>query len=111
MRPVRLRDQRWSARRPMTFALRLECAGRPAQTAVAHNLSIGGLFVETGGEPPDPNERVTVALELRLNGEGLYCRLPARVIWRTPHSAGLMFTDFRAENVRALRRLLEASDK
>lgn len=98
-------EHRWSERQPLAFTVRLDDGARVVE-GIAHNLSLGGLYVETGLHALMTNDPVTVSFAYPLPDETGYFRLHATVIWTSPYGAGLMFRDFDPETLHALRRLL-----
>jgi len=96
-------DHRWSARQAITFPVKLYSGGEPVGQGRAHNVGIGGMFVEIAGRPLPAERDVQVAFSVDVNGIMTHHRLPATVIWEGDRGAGLMFTDFNVETVHTLR--------
>lgn len=99
-------EQRWSQRRHVQFGVFLAGQSHGTQQGLCRDVGIGGMYVEI------PVGRLTMDEEVRVGfrlgrGEGrTHHRLPARVVHLTGSGAGLMFTEFPLETLRALRQLL-----
>ncbi|BAU48848.1 hypothetical protein SVA_2298 [Sulfurifustis variabilis] len=99
-------DHRWSTRQPITFPVKLFRGGEPIGQGRAHNVGIGGMFVELGSHRIPADAPLSVAFTVDVNGMTTHHRLPATVIWEGDRGAGLMFTDFNVDTVHALREIL-----
>ena len=74
---------------PLEFAPKGNAGkGAPAAPGVGRDISVGGMFVETGSPPPFGAE-VTIAVQLPGQKDRLV--LPAVVRWTRPDGMGVQF--------------------
>jgi len=107
MRRTQLMDQRWNPRQPLVLDLTLHHNGQMPLAAVTRDVSICGTFVVTTTPiKPALNSQVYVVFTHRADGMPSRYRLPARVIRLEQDGAGLMFSDFSADTIQTLRKIL-----
>ncbi len=99
-------EHRWSHRRPLDGAATLSHPRYGLIRGIVRDISIGGMFVETGCVELPINTPVTVSFRLQNEGESDHYRLHAMVVRATDRGAGLMYLDSSAETIRPLRQML-----
>lgn len=102
-------EHRKSTRIPLRQRIDVESrrAGPPI-TAWAHDMSLGGMFIETDSPVLRVGVFVTVAFALPRNGSQDRFVLEAEVVRQAPDGVGLMFTSMGAEEIRSLSEALPA---
>lgn len=96
-------EHRCSIRKPLGIRVLIYKHGLPVQSGLSRNLSLGGVFVETGTYCWRRNECLEV--EFAAAG-GCGFRLPALVVHQRQGGVGLMFDALDADQRHRLRRLL-----
>lgn len=99
-------DKRRSSRTPLRQRVGVECSHTGAMSAYTRNVSLGGMFIETGSLGVPPNAPVTVSFSLQHDGVVDRFTLGAAVVRRAPEGVGLMFLEMGPEVIRALSRAL-----
>lgn len=99
-------EHRWSARRPVTGNVIVECPRIGLVRAALRDVSLGGMCVETSAVVIPLNAPISVVFDLESDDqrEG-YC-LQAMVVRHTTRGAGIMFLDPDAQIVRSMRDVL-----
>lgn len=99
-------EHRWSARRPVTGNVVVECPRIGLVRAALRDVSLGGMCVETNAVVIPINAPVSVVFDLESDEqrEG-YC-LQAMVVRHTSRGAAIMFLDPEASVVRSMRDVL-----
>jgi hypothetical protein len=102
-------EHRWNVRRPHQCSVIVDSPRGGLTATELRNIGIGGMFVETGKVDLPLNAIVNVAFTLgRDDSREEFC-LPALVVRRTDHGAGMMFLESELEMLRSLRRALHAT--
>ena len=102
-------ENRRSSRRLLRQEIGLDVARIGPLSALSHDMSLGGMFVETGRPMAlQPNTSVTVLFNLGRNGRRETFQLDAAVVRCTPAGVGLMFLQMEPEVIRALSGALAA---
>lgn len=99
-------DSRKSARKPLRQHVNLESPRIGPLVARSRDLSLGGMFVETGALVLPPNAAVAVSFSLENGGEHRAFNLLATVVRRAPEGAGLMFLQMGSDVIRSLSDVL-----
>lgn len=81
-----------------------ELKDRPAVTGIAKDLSLGGMFIESGEPLPFGTQLIIVG---RLPGMEREARFPAVVRWAKPGGFGAQFGLLGARETHAITRLLK----
>ncbi|MDA8363238.1 MAG: PilZ domain-containing protein [Gammaproteobacteria bacterium] len=103
-------EQRWNERRPVEFEVELTAQGQSPLRAICRDLGFGGMYVEANSRTFSVNEGLEVDLSLGETEPQMRQHLPARVVRVNAQGAGLMFSGFKLENVRALRAVIYGDD-
>jgi hypothetical protein len=100
-------EHRWSFRKAMTGSVIVECPRLGMVRASLRDMSLGGMFVETGSTNLPMNAPVAVSISpLVPNGQNAGTSLQAMVVRHTTEGAGLMFLDPKVDTLRVLREVL-----
>ncbi|MDT8386439.1 MAG: PilZ domain-containing protein [Thiogranum sp.] len=97
-------EHRCSVRKPLQFQLLLYKHSLPVQSAICHNLGLGGMFISATGYQWRKNEILEVEFVGPENQPRM--RLPAVVVHYGKQGAGLMFGSMTGEQRRRLRMWL-----
>lgn len=103
-------EHRWSLRKPVDIEITLRRQGVPARRYRTRNISLEGVFVESG--PESWPEDTFLELELPLYGyRGIQQReerhrIPVVVVHRAEDGMGLMFCVFDQPLFRTVEHLL-----
>lgn len=101
-------EHRWSPRRYLEGEVIMYYSPLGSFRAVLRDISLGGMFIETGETALPVNAPVIVSLVLRNRGELSPHRLHAMVVRATDAGSALMYVDSSEEILRPLRRCLQA---
>lgn len=102
-------DHRRSSRKVLRQEVGIDSTRIGSLSATTHDVSLGGMFVETGPLALPPNASVTVSFHLpQKNGQVLELKLDAAVVRFAPGGVGLMFLQMEPDVIRALSRALAA---
>jgi len=99
-------EHRWSSRRPVDGEVTLSHPRYGLIRGIVRDISIGGMFVETGRVELPVNTPLVVSFRLRNGDLSDHYRLHAMVVRATDHGAALMYLDSSADTVRLLRQML-----
>jgi hypothetical protein len=99
-------EQRKSSRRLLRQRVAVDCPRAATIAAYTRDLSLGGMFVETGALALSPNTTVSVSFSLDYGGAVHTFRLDAAVVRRSHDGMGLMFLEMEPEEIRALSEAL-----
>ena len=99
-------EHRWSARKPLQRSIVVDCPRIGLAAVTMCDVSLGGMFVETGRLLLPLDAPVVVAFNLARSEQHDDFRLQAMVVRHTPAGAGLMFLDLESDLLRALRAAL-----
>ncbi|RMG28399.1 MAG: PilZ domain-containing protein [Gammaproteobacteria bacterium] len=92
----------------MPVRLRYEPVG--VIEGLTRDVSLEGMYVETGGVRIPPNAHIEVRFETEHDGIRVEHRLPAVAIHGSNEGVGLMLHHIDYENFYALRRLITTDD-
>lgn len=99
-------EHRWSARRFLGGEVTVSHPRYGIIHALLRDISLGGMFVETGRAELPVNAPVVVSFMLQ-NGDGpSHHRLHATVVRTTDNGAALMYLDSSVDTIRPLRQML-----
>jgi hypothetical protein len=101
-----MKERRWNTRKPMQLDVALVYDGLGILRCRTRDISLAGLFVETGPIVLPHHAAIEVVME---GGGGLprpTCRLPALVVRVGEDGAGAMFRDLEARGLNFLQALL-----
>lgn len=99
-------EHRWSSRKPLSGSVVVECPRVGLVRATMCDVSLGGMFVETGTTTLPLNAPISVVFNLTSNkSDGDYC-LPAMIVRHTSKGSGVMFLDPDAQVLRSMRAAL-----
>jgi hypothetical protein len=99
-------EHRWSARKPFSGNVVVECPRVGLVHATMRDVSLSGMFVETGPMVLPLNAPVSVVFNLPLGKIAEdYC-LQAMIVRHTAKGAGIMFLDPDNDVVRSMRTKL-----
>jgi len=101
-----MREQRWSQRKPLQMPVRLHYEPVGDIEGATRDISLEGMFVETGGIRIPPKAQIEVCFVTENDGNRIEHRLPAVAIHGTNEGVGLMLHHVNYEDFYALRRLL-----
>lgn len=105
-------EHRRSSRTLLRQDVGLESARVGALAATTHDLSLGGMFVETAPRALPPRTLVTVTLDLPTGGSHRRTfMLEATVVRSDRNGLGLMFLQMEQDEIRALSEALAAQHK
>jgi hypothetical protein len=99
-------EHRWSARKSFQRSVVVDCPRIGPASVKMCDVSLGGMFVETGRLLLPLDAPVFVAFNLAHNEQHDDFRLEAMVVRHAPVGAGLMFLDLETDVLRALRGAL-----
>jgi hypothetical protein len=101
-------EHRWSARKSVDGNVVVECPRVGLVRAIMRDVSLSGMFVETGPLVLPLNAPVSVVFNLPSDShERDYC-LQAMIVRHTTKGAGIMFLDPDADTIRTMRSMLYA---
>lgn len=97
-----MHEKRQHPRVVVDLPVRCEPEGLPAFEAVARDISIGGVFIETEQLPP-----FGTAIKVNLALPGIpEAQLPGTVRWTNPGGIGVQFGLFGARETHAITTLM-----
>jgi hypothetical protein len=99
-------EHRWSHRRPLDGEVTLSHPRYGLIRGSVRDISIGGMFVETGRVEFPLNTPVVVSFQLHNGNQSDHYRLHAIVVRASNEGAALMYLDSSADTVRPLRQML-----
>lgn len=99
-------EHRWSARCFLGGEVTVSHPRYGILHAVLRDISLGGMFVETGRVELPVNAPVVVSFALQNGGYSSHHRLHAMVVRAADDGAALMYLDSSADTIRPLRRML-----
>ena len=99
-------EHRWSMRKPITNSVMLKGTPFGVIQVSARDISLGGMYVDTGKKPLHLNATVDLAFMVSGDNERQVCVVPAVVVRTTDEGAGLMFQRFAPSTFRLLGSLL-----
>lgn len=99
-------EHRWSNRRPLDGEVALSHPRYGFVRGTVRDISIGGMFVETGRIGLPVNTPVVVSFRLQSGSQSDHYRLHAMVVRTAERGAGLMYLDSSADTIRPLREML-----
>lgn len=99
-------EHRWSMRKPIANSVMLKGTPFGVIQVRAKDISLGGMYVDTGKKPLNINASVDLAFTVTEESERKVCVVPAVVVRTTDEGAGLMFHRFAPSTFRLLGSLL-----
>ena len=102
-------EHRWSVRKPQQCRVVVDTPRHGPVAGRLLDIGIGGMLIATDAVNLPLNAPVNVAFTLVRETDREDFRLPAMVVRRTAHGAGVMFLDIDVDTLRALRRVLYES--
>lgn len=99
-------EHRWSMRKPITNNVMLKGTPFGVIQVRAKDISLGGMYVDTGKKPLHVNATVDLAFMDTADGEQQVCVVPAVVVRTTAEGAGLMFHRFAPSTFHMLGSML-----
>ena len=104
-------EHRCSIRVPSEIDAVVNCRKVGVVHATVRDVSLGGLFVETGPMRLRLNTPVNVIVRVAENGAARLYRLRAWVVWTGPYGAGLTLRSFDDATNVVLRMLVSRSSR
>ncbi|MDX1488922.1 MAG: PilZ domain-containing protein [Acidiferrobacterales bacterium] len=101
-------EHRWSRRQPLAIDITVYDDRGRLFIGRSHNVSIGGMFIDTPGVRLPVNADLTVAFVKNTGNDVVRLRVPILVIHSIEGGAGFMFRRFNAETVHALRSIVQS---
>jgi hypothetical protein len=101
-------EHRCNVRHPASLDTVIESRAGHRIPGRIKNLSLGGVFIETGRNRPALNTIVDLSFSLPLNGSSYPCRISAMVVQQTERGMGVMFEELSPETRAALKTLIES---
>jgi type IV pilus assembly protein PilZ len=96
-------DKRVHPRVPLSAPLRYLHADGTASEGQAHDISLGGMFVEAASAPAFGAQ---ITIELTLPGDKVVSKLPAVVRWSKPGGFGVQFGLLGARETHQITQLI-----
>ncbi len=96
-------ENRKHPRKVIDLDVAFQVAGGPRVEAKSHDVSLGGMFIETNVEAPYGS---SVRVFVRLPGLKSETQIDATVRWRKPDGMGVQFGMMGARETHALTQLL-----
>jgi hypothetical protein len=99
-------EQRWSLRKPVTFEVQVSHKCHPLIRGRSRNISLEGLFIETGIVILPVGACIDVEFALMIGEAWEQVRIPAVVVHRAGHGCGIVFHAFNTMVFRSIERML-----
>lgn len=99
-------EHRWSLRKPVDIEIILRRQGVPPKRYKAQNISLEGVFVESGDDTWPEDTFLELDLPLYGYQRDQYHRIPVVVVHRSRTGMGLMFCVFDQPLFRTVEHLL-----
>jgi hypothetical protein len=100
-------EHRWSLRKLMTASVIVECPRIGMVRACMRDISLGGMFIETGPISLPLNAPIAVSFNSStFDDQRDDHRLQAMVVRQAPNGVGLMFLESEVDVIRSLREVL-----
>lgn len=100
-------EHRWSQRRPVQCEVQITYPRNGQRTrGTARDISIGGIFVETGPETPPVDALVELSFSLHSDADIMHKHILGQVVHVSPTGVGIMFCDLGVQDVRFMRAFL-----
>jgi hypothetical protein len=103
-------ENRRSSRKPIRVRVMLNSPHLGSIWVDSRNLSLGGMFVETGEFKLPANSTVDISFRIKGSNEPDSFTFKAIVVRRIPGGAGLMFVQMETHTIRALSAVLSRYD-
>jgi hypothetical protein len=103
-------EQRWSLRKPVTFEVQVTHKCYPLIRGRSVNISLEGLFIDTGIMVFPVGSCVEVEFALMTGRVWEQARMPAVVVHRAAHGCGIAFHAFDTRVFRSIERMLYTRD-
>jgi hypothetical protein len=102
----RTMEQRWSLRKPVTLEVQVSHKCYPVIRGRSRNISLEGLFIETGIVILPVGSSIDVEFALMTGEAWEQIRMPAVVVHRTAQGSGIVFYTFNTKVFRSIERIL-----
>jgi hypothetical protein len=99
-------EHRWSMRKSVASSVMVKSNSIGVIQGRVRDISLGGIYVDTGKKPLDLNSSVDLAFVESTEPAKRVCVVPAVVVRTTNEGAGLMFHRFAPSTFRMLQTLL-----
>lgn len=99
-------EHRWSVRKPVIVEVALRRQGSRFKRFKTRDLSMEGIFVESGPDSWPQDTFLELELPLYENGKQICHRVPVVVVHSSPEGMGLMFCVFDQPLFKAIEYLL-----
>jgi hypothetical protein len=104
-------ERRWNARKAINLDIALYYNGLGMLRCMARDISLEGMFVETGSVIMLPhNAPVEVVFDTREGKQWVQHRLPALVVRTADDGVGMMFSSVARDTHRALLDMVQAGE-
>ena len=97
---------RSNERKPLALHVVISYPGLGLVCGRTRDVSLGGMFVETGQVILPRNQQVGLCFHLSVSGDDLLCVADARVVHNGLHGVGLGFRHMEKRSHEALREVL-----
>lgn len=97
---------RSNERKPLALHVVISYPGLGLVCGRTRDVSLGGMFVETGQVILPRNQQVGLCFHLSMSGDDLLCVADARVVHNGTYGVGLGFRQMEKRIYEALRELL-----
>ena len=97
---------RSNERKPLALHVVISYPGLGLVCGRTRDVSLGGMFVQTGQVILPRNQQVGLCFHLPISGEDLLCVADARVVHNGVHGVGLGFRHMETRTHDALREVL-----
>jgi hypothetical protein len=99
-------ERRDTPRVPLALDAMVKMADRPFQVFRTRDLSLDGVFVETGPHRLAPKDALEVALKIPVSGSAQIYRFNAHITRIAPAGIGMIFDHVNTESYAALLDLV-----
>ncbi|MBE9515417.1 MAG: PilZ domain-containing protein [Proteobacteria bacterium] len=99
---------RWSKRRELEVDVVIHDGKHQPMRGLMINISIGGAYIEMGAPQPEREAAISLDFKTEIDGEPQYYHMPAKVAHVDETGIGLVFEDYDADTVEALKRLMRS---
>jgi len=103
-------EQRWSLRKPVTLEVKVVYKCHPVVLGRSINISLEGLFIETGIMILPVGSCIEVEFGLMADTQLEEVRMPSVVVHRNRVGCGIAFQTFNGKAFRVIEQLLYTHD-
>jgi len=108
MTSAEVNHERWSKRRELEVDVVIHDGKHQPMRGLMINISIGGAYVELDTPRPELEAAISLDFKTEIDGESEYYHMPARVTHLDEVGIGVLFEDYDADTVDALKRLMKS---